>query len=138
VKVTEPGHRYELDMLDTKYADTHGLTFVKRVGDGYPGNEPPPHHGVIIQEVLRALIDRLQYVNGQSACNENEMAQYHLRKSFFLLELRAWRRHRQGVTGTGQHKSMCYPGWLNSLPLDLVGIEDLPIGPDGHILEPQP
>lgn len=64
MRVIDPGHCYELDSLD---GDGHvqRLRFVKRVGDKYPGNQPPAYPGPTSQEVLRALIDRTVYADGQ-------------------------------------------------------------------------
>lgn len=50
MKVLDPGHVYGLANLDLPEEGVlrrrHiGLTFVKRVGDKYPGNTPPAHFG---------------------------------------------------------------------------------------------
>lgn len=92
MKVIDPGHLYDLDLLD---ADVHGsmrtreLRFVKRVGDKFPGNEPPAYEGTTAQEVLRALIDRTIYVDGQEHHDENDNAIEALRDALCYLEARA-------------------------------------------------
>jgi hypothetical protein len=96
MKVHDPGHVYELDNLD----DPDGkfpkvvLCFVKREGDGYPGNVGH-HPGTNIQEVLRALIDRVHYLNNQVADTSNLMVIDDLRHALRALELRAARRHNR-------------------------------------------
>lgn len=90
MKVINSGHVYELTALDGGAPQT--LTFVKREGAEYPGNVGH-HGGVIVQEVLRALIDRLEYANKQIPCAETTGAISALRESFYLLEKRAARRH---------------------------------------------
>lgn len=67
VKVLDPGHAYELDHLDSDqpWRTCETLCFVKRVGSKFPGNEPPAYAGTTSQEVIRALIDRLKYVDKQ-------------------------------------------------------------------------
>lgn len=60
MKVIDPGHVYELAHLDGQHVER--LVFVKREGDGYPGNFGH-HEGTNLQEVLRALIDRVEYLN---------------------------------------------------------------------------
>ena len=48
MKVLDPGHVYELAQLDRESYDRYPvahLTFVKRVGEGYPGNEGEAHAG---------------------------------------------------------------------------------------------
>lgn len=92
----DPGHAYELAHLDEQHSPTLSqvghLVFVKRVGDGFPGNEPPAHPGVTTQEVLRALIDRTKYVNGQVHAELNHDVLEHLRQALYQLEVRAHQR----------------------------------------------
>ena len=94
MRVIDPGHRYELAALDG--GEPQILQFVKRIGAKYPGNEGAPCGGVTIQEVLRALINRCEYVNGQVPCAETELDINLLRGALFLLETRA--RRRKGET----------------------------------------
>lgn len=112
VKVKEPGHLYQLDVLDAptplrRLAGVH-LRFVKRVGDKYPGNIGPPYAGVTTQEVLRALIERTKYVNGQ----RDDPANYHvlrdLRSALVELEIRAHRERGDQATGT-RIAALCEP-----------------------------
>lgn len=101
MRVFDPGHCYELDQLDEGHDEWRQLLhFVKRVGPGYPGNEAPAHAGTTIQEVLRALIDRLKYVREQSALQQDTLSYgldfrciKHLREVLWILEERAARRH---------------------------------------------
>lgn len=90
MRVLDPGHRYELNILDGINENTHPLQFVKRLGEHYPGNITTSP-GVTIQEVLRACIDRLYYVNNQIRCPESEAAIYNLRMAIYNLEVRAKR-----------------------------------------------
>jgi len=101
MRVVDPGHRYVLHELDSAQPDNlgpHSLTaelrFVKREGEGYPGNVG--HYcGTTTQEVLRALIDRIQYVNGQIPDDRNDDVLYHLRCAIYQLEARAAERHKR-------------------------------------------
>jgi hypothetical protein len=90
VKVIDPGHRYELGTLDGSGLP-YPLQFVKRVGDKYPGNLPPAYPGTTMQEVLRALIERAQYVNRQIPCAETDAAIQLLGSALLLFEIRAKR-----------------------------------------------
>lgn len=92
MKELDPGHHYALAVLDFGVNATTSIRFVKRTGPGYPGNADT-YPGTNIQEVLRALIARVQYLNRQEACDENEAVIEHLRQSLASLELRAARRH---------------------------------------------
>jgi hypothetical protein len=92
MKVLEAGHTYALQSLDG--GDWETLSFVKREGPGYPGNKGT-HPGTIIQEVLRACIDRLDYVNNQIPCVENRYAKDALQTAIWCLERRAAGRHER-------------------------------------------
>jgi len=65
MKVLDPGHKYELAVLDGDLPVI--LTYTKRIGDKYPGNEPPAYSGTTLQEEWRAQIDRLRYLNNQES-----------------------------------------------------------------------
>lgn len=96
MEILDPGHAYKLATLD---GDAEVLlTFVKRCGDGYPGNIGA-YPGTNLQEVLRVLIDRVQYLNQQVFCEENLMILQALRAAFYRLELRAARRHGRLLDG---------------------------------------
>lgn len=89
MRVIDPGHTYMLQMVDAPVPGQEAsLSFVKRYGDKYPGNNSR-HGGPIMQEVLRALIDRCEYVNNQAYSPETEAAQGLLKAALVLLELRA-------------------------------------------------
>ena len=90
--VLDPGHAYQLDILDGPGCQV--LVFVKRDDppEKYPGNEGH-YPGVIVQEVLRVLIDRVKYVDSQDSADENTSVLIGLRLSFLALEERAHRRH---------------------------------------------
>ncbi len=99
--VTDPGHVYELDWLDVEPgltaeaiegAGCRELRFVKRQGAKYHGNVGH-HAGTNMQEVLRALLDRVKYVNAQQPDNRNGLVVRHLRGALFWLEERAAVRH---------------------------------------------
>jgi hypothetical protein len=62
MKILDAGHRYQLDHLDGD--NVTELTFVKRSGAMYPFNIGE-YEGTNVQEVLRALIDRTEYLNRQ-------------------------------------------------------------------------
>ena len=94
MKVVDPGHKYELDTYDCPGLKSQRLVFVKRNDppEKYPGNTSS-YPGTIMQEVIKALIDRLQYVNRQIPCAETEAVLGLMQTSLFLLEERANRVH---------------------------------------------
>jgi hypothetical protein len=118
MKILDPGHKYELDQLDhPKYLimDPLELVFVKREGKKYPGNLSH-YPGTIIQEVLRACIDRLLYLHKQDPHWVNVVVIDALRGAIKLLEKRAYERH-----------SRTYD--LNSV----LKVELLPTNSHGHL-----
>lgn len=91
--VKDPGHEYELIHIDGN--GKTDIVFVKREGERYPGNVGA-HEGVQVQEVVRALIDRVAFVDAQIPCVENKVVVSNLRRVIWLLESRA--RQRRGST----------------------------------------
>jgi hypothetical protein len=113
MRVVDPGHHYELHNLDGN--GTTPLVFVKREGGGYPGNVGH-HEGTNLQDVWRACIDRLKYLNRQIPDHANELAIMHMRCALMELEIRAANRHNRPV------------------PEFIVDVETMPFCPHcGHI-----
>ncbi len=94
MKILDTGHRYLLDSIDG--GDPIELRFVKREGEGYPFNSGS-HPGTNVQEVLRALIERTEYLDRQVPCAETESAAACLKTALLLFELRAARRHGRNL-----------------------------------------
>lgn len=101
MRVIDPGHVYELEWLDGdpqnfgilgETPSENTLTFVKREGPGYPGNVGH-HAGTNLQEVLRAMINRVKYLDAQIKHQNNSGILANLRHSLWLLEQRAAERH---------------------------------------------
>lgn len=87
------GHLYELQSLDNFESQPPvTLVFVKREGDKYPGNVGH-HYGTNLQEVLRACLARLAYLDGQVQDDRNKIAAGHIGRAIYLLEQRAAERH---------------------------------------------
>lgn len=112
MRILDPGHSYELRELDGTNG-TQLLRFVKRCGEKYPGNGTTPYPGVQMQEILRALIDRLKYVRAQSVelsdndsiVTDDRCIDY-LRATLLELELRAARRHKRVLRKEGHIEDM--------------------------------
>lgn len=96
MRVLDSGHDYVLESLDGDAPQR--LTFVKREGPGFPGNSGS-HPGTTMQEALRALIERAEYVNAQVPCAETEAAAGLFKAALVLLEARAARRHERVADG---------------------------------------
>ena len=94
----DPGHRYVVQTYPA--VETDGpqdktitcLTFRKRIGPRYPGNEGEPYDGTTTQELLRVIIARSRYVNNQEPHNANTHLIRSARMSILELEQRATAR----------------------------------------------
>ncbi len=104
MKPIYPGHRYQLSHLDGDGFSE--LQFVQRA----PLH--PPCEGVTNQEVLRAIIDRVQVLDAEVPWHGNAEIIKHLRMAIALHEARAICRHIE------RHS---------------FAIEKALLGPDGHL-----
>jgi hypothetical protein len=107
MEVVVPGHYYKL--ANIKYCGTTSLQFYK---------DPDINGGSVTagtncQEVIRALIDRVKFLNNQKHWQGNEEIINHLRQALALFECRAIVRKVE----------------KGELP-----IEELPTNLDGHII----
>ena len=92
MEIIDLGHRFLLQSYDG--GEPQLLVFMKREGKEYPFNVGQ-HSGTNCQEVIRALIERVKYLQHQVACDENEQIIQHLRESLRLFEDRAAQRRGQ-------------------------------------------
>ena len=81
MRVLYPGHSYQLDHLDGSNLSI--LQFVQRE----PHHEPK--EGTTCQEVIRALIDRVEVLNEELPWEGNAKILANLRESLVLFECRA-------------------------------------------------
>jgi hypothetical protein len=105
VRVIDPGHQYGLAHLDDNLEEV--LTFVKREGPKYPGNEGS-HPGTNLQECWRAEIARLKYLDAQQPCQENYDCINWLRHCILRLQQRAARIHQRDLP--------VFWGWIENQP----------------------
>lgn len=69
----DPGHKYLLPTFDGELNQT--LTFMKREGEGYPGNIGH-YPGTNMQAVLRAIYKRMEYLETKSRMNTTKKLCY--------------------------------------------------------------
>lgn len=92
--VKDPGHVYELPHLDGEGSQT--LTFVKRHDPAHPKRFPGnsnSHPGTTLQAVIRAMLERVEYLQNQIPHKNNLGVQVRLLEILWLLEDRAAERH---------------------------------------------
>lgn len=91
------------------------ITFVKTL----PESEPP-EDGILCQEVIRALLHRIHWLDEQEPCEANAEIRRCLRRAFVLFEVRAFQRTlEKSYRKTGR------------LP------EQMPVGNNGHVFDPE-
>jgi hypothetical protein len=106
MRVLEPGHRYLLDNLKDD-----GQTVLQFYQD--PAIHGTGAQGPSTQEVLRAVIDRIQHLDGEKPWPLNALLVQKGREMIALFEMRAL--YHKVVKGE-------------------LDIESLPVGADGHII----
>ena len=99
--VITTGHKYELASFEG--GPTQSLQFiekVKRLTENPDGTElVTVNDGTTNEEVLKVLIDRLQYLNGKFPCRENAIAITKLEESLMWLNKRTADRQARNVEG---------------------------------------
>jgi hypothetical protein len=127
MKILDPGHLYELQMLDNDVIRESPviLQFVKREGEKFPGNVGT-YPGTILQDVWRVCIDRLKYVDNQDHDIRNDRVLAHMRHSIFWLEERAAARHGMSEYHFNKLLPIVYAHTK-------AHIEDLEVTDNGHL-----
>ena len=96
MKVLDPGHKFFVDVYDNQAAAPNDqselIIFMKRTGPLYPGNVNA-YPGTNCQELLRVLISRLIYLDGQDSCVQNHINLLFARQMLWNFEDRAAKRH---------------------------------------------
>lgn len=90
MKCLEPGHVYEVANVDGP--GVQHIVFVRRRdarGELLDARRMP---GILSQELLRVLIDRVRFLNDEDPCVEDVEIIHHLRGCLRLFEARAARR----------------------------------------------
>lgn len=102
MKVLTPGHKYAL----ANHADPGAcqiIQFIEKEPDPMnPGGLALVNDGTTNEELLRVLIDRLQFLNQKMPCRENSIAITHCEDALLRLESRTAQRAARGVEGTAR------------------------------------
>jgi hypothetical protein len=134
-RILDPGHVYEVYNLG---GGSQIIRFVKRSGGAITHRKE--WSGLQTQGVLRALIDKEEYLNDVSLCEETQESSNYLRMALFMYEVRAYRRKMESVNrkqpahDDGVRPKSWHENPFADVPFNEHEIELRPIGPDGHIL----
>ncbi len=103
MKVLTTGHRYELANHEQNLAELNQvLQFIHKepIDNAAPVALRTVSDGTTNEEVLRVLIDRLQFLQAKAPCRENAIVITKLEESLMWLNKRTADRQARGVEGT--------------------------------------
>lgn len=98
MKTLTTGHRYELASFES--GPPQVLQFIEKIpASDQSGQLITVNDGTTNEEVLRVLIDRMQYLNGKFPCRENALVITKLEESLMWLNKRTADRVARSVEG---------------------------------------
>lgn len=104
MKVITPGHRYELEQSQTTGKPTSApqvLQFIEsRVDTTNPKALVRVNEGTTNEELIKVLIDRIDFLNTKMPHQQNEIAIEALENALAALEERTAERKRANIEGT--------------------------------------
>jgi len=98
MKVIEPGHIYELENFENDGTPNQVLEFIHKESDD--GVFKTMANGTTNEELLKVLIDRLEFLNAKMQNKYNVFAIKNLWAALFYLESRTNERIIAGTEGT--------------------------------------
>ena len=101
MKTLVAGHLYELANFENKDAPGQKLQFIQKVQSpsGPTGQLDTVSDGTTNEEVLRVLINRLEFLESKFSCPENVAALCHLHDALYALQSRTYERQQRNVEG---------------------------------------
>lgn len=111
MKIITLGHKYELDHFENfglPSCAVETLQFIEKVPvkidnaaapDAGPAGLVTVNDGTTNEEVLRVLIDRMNYLQGKFPCRENAIVITKLEEALLWLNHRTAQRQARGVEG---------------------------------------
>lgn len=99
MKVLREGHRYELNNFENKNIDGQVIQFIEKEPRKGSDELITVFDGTTNEEVLSALINRMEYLQKKFPCKENAMVIGKLHESLFWLNKRTEDRKSRMVEG---------------------------------------
>lgn len=101
MKILTPGHLYELANFENPTLPGQKIQFIQKVSD--PQGATPVlktvADGTTNEELIKVLIDRLNFLHVKFPCDENGAAIAHLSDALYALQSRTYDRQQRGVEG---------------------------------------
>ncbi|CAM1374371.1 Protein of unknown function [Tenacibaculum litopenaei] len=98
MKVIRPGHRYELEGFESNLANQQ-IQFIEKVPTTEGDQLVTRYDGTTNEEVLKMLINRMNYLQGKFPCRENAIVITKLQEGLMWLEKRTEDREKRNVEG---------------------------------------
>lgn len=106
MKAITPGHKYELDHFENfglEGCPVQRIQFIEKRPMAEDATRlETVNDGTTNEEVLRMMIDRMQFLQGKFPCRENALVITKLEESLMWLEKRTADRKARNVEGTHQ------------------------------------
>lgn len=103
MKILTPGHQYELNNFEVVERPGQVLQFIEKAvcadRDGGSARLQTVRDGTTNEELLRVLINRMNYLQAKFPCRENAIAITHFETGLLWLEKRTADRKARGVEG---------------------------------------
>ncbi len=105
MKVITKGHKYELSNFEPNLPDApqqdQTIQFIEKLPNALDQTKlDTVNNGTTNEEVLKMLINRMNYLQDKFPCRENAIVITHLEESLMWLEKRTADRVDRGVEGT--------------------------------------
>lgn len=100
MKILTPGHKYELDNVESPENPGQTIQFIEKISENPGGTVlKTVHDGTTNEDLLRVLIDRMNSLQSKFPCRENAIATTHFETGLLWLEKRTADRKVRGVEG---------------------------------------
>lgn len=101
MKVIKEGHLYELENFENPEKEGQKIQFIEKEGFE-TGELVTINDGTTIEEVLKTLIHRLEFMDEKLPCFDNTISIRCLKDALGCIELRIIDRKERGVYGTNK------------------------------------
>ncbi len=100
MKTLTPGHRYELENFENKETQGQVIQFIEKVPvEGEAGKLATVNDGTTNEELLKVLINRMEFLYTKFPSAETFCSISHLNSALYAQQSRTYERSQRGVEG---------------------------------------
>lgn len=106
MKIITPGHKYELENFENKTSQGQVIQFIQKEqitkesgSDAVVDKLVTVSDGTTNEEVIKMLIDRLQFLYNKFPSEETACSISHLQSALYAQQSRTYERQQRGVEG---------------------------------------